>query len=79
MCFDCIVLHTDFPPCYIVEIAISPNSNEVQIYKNEGGKWIRSQILSKHDLRVTSLDWAPSSNRIVSCGAVSIIINSMFN
>lgn len=48
-------------------IAISPNNNEVHIYKREGSTWTLSNILRKHDLRVMGIDWAPNTNRIVTC------------
>ncbi|KAG1668330.1 Actin-related protein 2/3 complex subunit 1A [Nymphon striatum] len=51
------------------QVAISPNSNEVHVYAKTNGKWTCLHILTKHDLRVTSIDWAPNSNRIVSCAA----------
>ncbi|XP_065283197.2 actin-related protein 2/3 complex subunit 1A-A isoform X2 [Dermacentor albipictus] len=52
------------------EVALCPNNADVQLYKREaGGGWSRGQTLSRHDLRVTSIDWAPRSNRIVTCAA----------
>ena len=52
------------------ELAISPNNNEVHVYNKQNGKWTLNSTLSQHDLRVTSIDWAKSSNRIVTCSAV---------
>lgn len=51
------------------KLALSPNNNEVHIYQKEGTKWTLSQTLNQHDLRITSIDWAPNSNRIVTCSA----------
>lgn len=51
------------------QIAISPNNNEVQIHQLQGGKWTQTETLSEHGQRVTSIDWAPNSNLIVTCGA----------
>lgn len=59
------------------EVALCPNSHEVHLYRRQGGSsgattsptWTRGQTLSRHDLRVTSIDWAPRSNRIVTCAA----------
>lgn len=52
------------------EVALCPNSHEVQLFGCEpGGSWQPGQTLSQHDLRVTSMDWAPRSNRIVTCSA----------
>ncbi|KAI7688055.1 hypothetical protein SSS_00610 [Sarcoptes scabiei] len=50
-------------------LAVSPNNNEVHIYHREDGKWLLNSSLSQHDLRVTSIDWAKKTNRIVTCSA----------
>jgi len=50
------------------QIAISPNNNEVHIYKRDGNDWKQVDVLSQHDLRVMGIDWAPNTNRIVTCG-----------
>ncbi len=63
----------------IAELAVSPSSNEIHIFEWTSGQWRSmfvpphsfhdscSHILREHDLAVTSLDWAPSTDRIVSC------------
>ncbi|XP_054720433.1 actin-related protein 2/3 complex subunit 1A-A-like [Uloborus diversus] len=51
------------------QLALAPNSNEVHIYKREDDRWTCKNVLSQHDLRVTSIDWAPTTNRIVTCSA----------
>ncbi|OQV13711.1 Actin-related protein 2/3 complex subunit 1A [Hypsibius exemplaris] len=51
------------------EVAFSLNSNDVIICKNNNGHWSTTATLAAHDLRVTGIDWAPISNRIVTCGA----------
>lgn len=51
------------------EIAFSLNGNDVILCKNHNGHWSTTATLSAHDLRVTSIDWASNSNRIVTCGA----------
>ncbi|XP_076305518.1 actin-related protein 2/3 complex subunit 1A-like [Tachypleus tridentatus] len=51
------------------QLALSPNNNEVHIFRREGDKWVQTDVLSQHDLRVTSIDWAPNTNRIVTCSA----------
>lgn len=48
-------------------LAISPNTSEVQIYTQVGGDFQLSSTLKEHDKAVTSIDWAPSSNRILTC------------
>lgn len=50
------------------QLALSPNNHEVHIYKWSGGKWNVTDVLSEHVQRVTGIDWAPKSNRIVTCG-----------
>jgi len=51
------------------QVALSPNSHEVHIYKRVNDRWNSVECLSQHGLRVTSIDWAPHSNRIVTCAA----------
>jgi len=48
------------------EVAVSLNSNDVQIFSREGHDWKPSETLSEHDKLITSIDWAPNSNRIVT-------------
>lgn len=50
-------------------IALSHNSKQVIIYKAVGKGWEKESVLDQHDLRVTGIDWAPRSNRIVTCSA----------
>lgn len=49
------------------QVAVSPNTNEVQIYSTSGSGWVLLHTLTEHDKLVTSIDWAPQSNRIVTC------------
>ncbi|XP_065355759.1 actin-related protein 2/3 complex subunit 1A-B [Calliphora vicina] len=51
------------------QIALSPNNNEIHIYKRDGNEWKLMDILNQHDLRVMGIDWAKNTNRIVSCAA----------
>jgi len=50
---------------------MSHNNNQVNLYKesDKPGKWEVISTLKKHDLRVTGIDWAPKTNRIVTCSA----------
>eukprot|EP01112_Ceratiomyxa_fruticulosa_P018909 TRINITY_DN6116_c0_g1_i1.p1 TRINITY_DN6116_c0_g1~~TRINITY_DN6116_c0_g1_i1.p1 ORF type:complete len:373 (+),score=81.94 TRINITY_DN6116_c0_g1_i1:126-1244(+) len=48
------------------KVAISPNSNEVMIYTKKGNTFELEQILQEHDQVITSIDWAPKTNRIVT-------------
>jgi len=47
-------------------VAICPNSNSIEIY--ETVDWELKYSLVEHDQVVTGLDWAPNTNRLVSCG-----------
>jgi len=49
------------------QLAICPNSNEVQIYRKSSSEWHLQTVLKGHDKLVTSIDWAPKTNRIVTC------------
>ncbi|KAI9351769.1 WD40-repeat-containing domain protein [Zopfochytrium polystomum] len=49
-------------------VAVSPNSKDVHIYKKSPAGFTLAHVLSEHDQLVTSIDWAPESNKIVTCG-----------
>lgn len=49
------------------KLAISKNSNIIEIYKRNGSAFVLEASLKDHDKLVTSIDWAPSSNRLVTC------------
>ena len=51
-------------------LALSLNDQNVKIYEKSGAKWMPKDTLSEHSQRVTGIDWAPNSNRIVTCSAV---------
>jgi WD40 repeat protein len=57
--------------CVILEIAVSPNNNELHIFTWSNGQWKSVHVLADHDLPITSIDWAPNTNRIVTCSQVS--------
>jgi actin related protein 2/3 complex subunit 1A/1B len=50
-------------------LALSCNNKDVEIIHKakEEGKWIKTARLQQHDLLVTGIDWAPKTNRIVTC------------
>jgi len=50
-------------------LALSHNSKEVCLYAASGRGWDKKASLDQHDLRVTGIDWAPKTNRIVTCSA----------
>ncbi|KAE9417925.1 hypothetical protein Angca_003258, partial [Angiostrongylus cantonensis] len=49
------------------QLAVSASSNEIHIFAWRNGEWVNTFTLSEHDLPVTGIDWAPNTNRIVSC------------
>ncbi|XP_075034053.1 actin-related protein 2/3 complex subunit 1A-A-like isoform X2 [Mixophyes fleayi] len=49
------------------QIAISPNNHIVQIYQKVDDGWSKIHELTEHNGRITGIDWAPDSNRIVTC------------
>ncbi|RXM33825.1 Actin-related protein 2/3 complex subunit 1A [Acipenser ruthenus] len=51
------------------QIAISPNNTEVHIYQKSGKEWTKIHELTQHSGRITGIDWAPISNRIVTCAS----------
>lgn len=48
------------------QIAVSLNSHEAQVYSRQGSEWVATETLAEHDKTITSIDWAPHSNRIVT-------------
>ncbi|CAM9649559.1 actin-related protein 2/3 complex subunit 1A-like [Lampetra fluviatilis] len=51
------------------QLALSPNNHEVHIYQKSGTQWNKLHELKEHNGRITGIDWAAQSNRIVTCGA----------
>jgi len=49
------------------QVAVSFNSEEAQILARQGAEWIPVETLAEHDKVITSIDWAPKTNRIVTC------------
>ena len=64
--------------CLGLELALSPNNNEVHVYQKDNSKWSLQSVLNQHDLRVTSIDWGQKSNRIVTCSAVSFQMKNKY-
>ena len=50
-------------------LALSQNSKDVGLFTSSGSDWKQTGLLDQHDLRVTSIDWAAKTNRIVTCSA----------
>ncbi|KIJ69152.1 hypothetical protein HYDPIDRAFT_172615 [Hydnomerulius pinastri MD-312] len=48
------------------QVAVSLNDNKVLIYAKQGKEWLVTETLAEHDKVITSIDWAPNSNRIVT-------------
>jgi len=51
------------------KVAFSPNNHEIHIMARTSNGWELEHVLSEHDESqiVTGIDWAPKSNRIVTC------------
>lgn len=49
------------------QVAYSPNNKEIIIASYKNGKFETIQTLKEHDSFVSSIDWAPESDKIVSC------------
>jgi len=60
------------------QVAISPNNNIVEIFEKVNPSsviarnsklkgWVKIHELKEHDQRITSIDWAPKTNLIVTC------------
>ncbi|KAL0484731.1 actin-related protein 2/3 complex subunit 1 [Acrasis kona] len=52
-------------------VAVCPNDSNIYIYKTNNSedfqKWEVEHQLTEHDHLVTAIDWAPKTNRILSC------------
>jgi actin related protein 2/3 complex subunit 1A/1B len=48
-------------------LALCPNTNEIHIYRYDGTNFDLLESLNEHDAIVTSIAWAPNTNRILSC------------
>jgi len=53
------------------QLALSHNSKDITLYTSGrgGAGWSKTAVLDQHDLRVTGIDWAPKTNRIVTCSS----------
>merc|ERR1711962_1777665 len=51
------------------QLALTRNSKEVKLYSSNGKSFEEDGKLDQHDLRVTGIDWAPKTNRIVTCSS----------
>lgn len=51
------------------QVAICPNDNTVELYQAAGGKFKKTDTFDEHGQDVTGIDWAPESNKIVTCAA----------
>jgi len=48
------------------QVAVSLNTKDIQIFSRKGNDWTSTETLAEHDKLITSIDWAPNSNRIVT-------------
>uniref|UniRef100_A0A672GP33 Zgc:86896 n=1 Tax=Salarias fasciatus TaxID=181472 RepID=A0A672GP33_SALFA len=51
------------------QIAVSHNNNVAIVYEKKGKEWVKIHELADHSGRITGIDWAPESNRIVTCAS----------
>lgn len=58
--------------CLFLVLAVSPSNNEIHVFQWQNGRWTLAALLAEHDLPITGLDWAPKTNRIVSCAQASL-------
>ncbi|KAJ1505651.1 hypothetical protein HMI54_004198 [Coelomomyces lativittatus] len=49
------------------QVALSPSTHEVHIYDCKSSPFRLLHVLSEHNQYVSGIDWAPKSNRIVTC------------
>ncbi|KAJ6250628.1 casein kinase ii subunit alpha-3 [Anaeramoeba flamelloides] len=49
------------------KLALSPNNHELHIYNFDGKEWKSEAVLKDHYQIITGIDWAPNTNRIVTC------------
>lgn len=48
-------------------MVVAHGGKEAIVYSQEQGAWKETGRLDQHDLTITSIDWAPRSNMIVTC------------
>lgn len=69
-CYRIVVLNICLVYFTIIsEVAVCPKSSAVHVYKRSGSQWKPGDVLQAHDMSVMCLDWAPKTNRIVTCAA----------
>jgi actin related protein 2/3 complex subunit 1A/1B len=50
------------------QLAASASDHKVHVFEVQGDKsWKEIHVLTEHDLPVTGIDWAPNTNRLVTC------------
>jgi len=52
-----------------IEVAICANNNEIQVHQRTSSSWKLLETLEEHHMAVMGIDWAPKTNRIVTCSA----------
>ncbi|KAK2154439.1 hypothetical protein LSH36_269g11001 [Paralvinella palmiformis] len=67
--FGAIAIYTHSWNSNRSSLALSSSSNIVDLYKVSGANYQKVNVLSAHTQSVTGIDWAPKSNRIVTCSA----------
>eukprot|EP00835_Amoeboradix_gromovi_P004947 NODE_423_length_8874_cov_0.432023.p3 type:complete len:341 gc:universal NODE_423_length_8874_cov_0.432023:6086-5064(-) len=49
------------------KVAVCPDTTDVEIYVKKDDKWALVSTLTQHDKLVTSIDWAPKSDKLITC------------
>eukprot|EP00029_Vermamoeba_vermiformis_P001658 TRINITY_DN11870_c0_g1_i1.p1 TRINITY_DN11870_c0_g1~~TRINITY_DN11870_c0_g1_i1.p1 ORF type:complete len:353 (+),score=45.76 TRINITY_DN11870_c0_g1_i1:215-1273(+) len=49
------------------QVALCPNNNEIRIFVKKESEFCLEYVLTAHEDLVTGLDWAPKTNKILSC------------
>jgi len=55
--------------CSKLVVGLANTNAEVYDFNPTTRKWIKTAVLKDHISRVTGVDWAPNTNKIVTCGA----------
>jgi len=62
---DCMAFNADCS-----QLALALANHNVEIYQYQGpSRWTKVATLEKHVARVTGIDWAPNTNKIVTCSS----------
>eukprot|EP00834_Sanchytrium_tribonematis_P005353 NODE_319_length_9908_cov_1.288001.p5 type:complete len:343 gc:universal NODE_319_length_9908_cov_1.288001:1396-2424(+) len=49
------------------KVALCPDTSDIHIYEKKADKWVLVNTLTQHDKLVTCIDWAPKSDKLITC------------